>query len=115
MYQFSYAEVVEDSPKELRARERQALDQAISMLKTAHLAGPGTREMTEALIFLRQLWAIFMDDLQHPENELPQAIRANLLSIGIWIGKEVERIRTGNTSDLSAVIEINEIIKRGLT
>ena len=38
-----------------------------------------------------------------------------LISIGIWVNKEIERIRTGNAKDLTAMIEINEIIRDGLT
>ena len=115
MYQFSYAEVVEDSPKEMRARERQAMDQAVVMLKAAQEKGAGSHEMTEALAFLRQLWAIFLDDLGNPDNELPQQLRAGLISIGIWMNKEIDRIRTRKTDDLTAMIEINEIIKTGLS
>jgi flagellar protein FlaF len=115
MYQFSYAEVVDESPREVRAREHQAMDRAIQLLRTAQEKGPGTREVVEALFYLRRLWSIFMEDLSHPENELPEQLRAGLISIGIWINKEIERIRTGKTKDLTPMIEINEIIRDGLT
>jgi flagellar biosynthesis activator protein FlaF len=115
MYQFSYAEVVEDSPSEMRARERQAMDRAIDLLRAAQAKGYGSREMVDALFYLRRLWAIFMDDLNNPENELTPQLRAGLISIGIWVNKEIERVRTGVTKDLTAMIEINEIIRNGLT
>ena len=73
------------------------------------------REMVDALFFLRRLWAIFMDDLNNPQNELTPQLRAGLISIGIWVNKEIERVRTGATKDLTAMIEINEIIRDGLT
>jgi flagellar biosynthesis activator protein FlaF len=115
MYQFSYAEVVEDSPSEMRARERQAMDRAIDLLRAAQAKGYGSREMIDALFYLRRLWAIFMDDLNNPENELTPQLRAGLISIGIWVNKEIERVRTGATKDLTEMIEINEIIRDGLT
>jgi flagellar protein FlaF len=71
--------------------------------------------MVDALFFLRRLWAIFMDDLNNPENELPPQLRAGLISIGIWVNKEAERVRTGAAKDLTAMIEINEIVRDGLT
>jgi flagellar protein FlaF len=114
MYQFSYAEVIEESPREMRARERQAMDRAIELLRAAQEKGPGTREVFEALLYLRRLWSIFLDDLNNPENELPLQLRAGLVSIGIWINKEIERVRTGKTKDLTPMIEINEIIRDGL-
>ncbi|HLW91739.1 MAG TPA: flagellar biosynthesis regulator FlaF [Roseiarcus sp.] len=115
MYQFSYAEVIDDSPREMRARERQAMDHAIQLLRTAQEKGPRSREVIDALFYLRRLWSIFMNDLNHPENELPQQLRAGLISIGIWMNKEIERVRTGATGDLTPMIEINEIIRDGLT
>jgi len=114
MYQFSYSEVAEDSPQEMRGMERRVLDQAIELLRVARAMGPGSRELVDALFFYRRLWSIFMDDLTNPENELPEELRAGLISIGIWIVKEIELIRSGKAKDLTAMIEISEIIRDGL-
>jgi flagellar protein FlaF len=115
MYEFSYAEVIDESPSEMRAKERQAMDRALELLRVAQSKGPGARELFDALFYLRRLWSIFMDDLSSPENELPQQLRAGLISIGIWMNKEIERVRTGHAKDLTPMIEINEIIRNGLT
>jgi len=40
MYQFSYAEVAEESPQEMRGMERRVLDQAIALLCMARDKGP---------------------------------------------------------------------------
>ena len=114
MYEFSYNEVIEDSPQVMRAQERQAMDRVIELLRAARARGPGTRELIEALYYLRRLWAIFLDDLNNPDNELPDQLRAGIISIGIWMNKEIDRVRAGQTSDLTAMIEINEIIRDGL-
>jgi hypothetical protein len=52
MYQFSYNDVVEDSPIEMRAREREAMDKALVLLRIARDKGPGSREAVDALYFL---------------------------------------------------------------
>jgi flagellar protein FlaF len=114
MYEFSYNEVIEESPQVLRAQERQAMDRVIELLRAARARGPGTREAIEALYYLRRLWAIFLDDLNNPDNELPDQLRAGIISIGIWMNKEIDRVRTGQTTDLTPMIEINEIIRDGL-
>jgi flagellar protein FlaF len=114
MYQFSYAEVAEESPQEMRGMERQVLDHAIGMLRAAQSKGPGSRELIDALFYYRRLWSIFMDDLANPENELPEELRAGLISIGIWMVKEIELIRSGKANDLTAMIEITEVIRDGL-
>jgi flagellar biosynthesis activator protein FlaF len=114
MYEFSYNEVVDDSREVMRARERGAMDRVIAMLRAARNKGENSREAIEATFYLRQLWAIFLDDLRNPENELPEQLRAGIVSIGIWMNKEIDRFCDGRTSDLTPIIEINEIIRDGL-
>ena len=114
MYEFSYNEVVDDSRQVMRARERTAMDRVIVMLRGARDRGSNSREAIEAIFYLRSLWAIFLDDLRNPDNELPEQLRAGIVSIGIWMNKEIDRFRTGQTNDLTPIIEINEIIRDGL-
>ena len=114
MYEFAYNEAVEDSHQTMRARERAAMDKVIGMLRAAQEKGPLSRERVEALFYLRRLWAIFLDDLDDPNNELPDQLRAGIISIGIWMMKEIDRVRDGLTNDLSPMIEINALIRDGL-
>ena len=114
MYEFAYNEVIEDSRQTMRARERQAMDRVIAMLRTAEKNGPGSRERIEALFYLRRLWAIFLDDLNDPNTELPDQLRAGIISIGIWMMKEIDRVGGGAATDLRAMIQINELIRDGL-
>lgn len=114
MYEFAYNEVIEDSRQTMRARERQAMDRVIAMLRASQEKGPLSRERVEALFYLRRLWTIFLDDLKDPNNELPEQLRAGIISIGIWMMKEIDRARGRQTDDLTPMIEINEIIRDGL-
>ena len=114
MYEFAYNEVIEDSRTTMRARERQAMDRVIEMLRTAQDKGPLSRERVEALFYLRRLWTIFLDDLGDANNELPSQLRAGIVSIGIWMNKEIDRARGELTTDLTPMIEINELIRDGL-
>ena len=114
MYEFAYNEVIEDSRQTLRARERQAMDRVIAMLRAAQEKGPQSRELVDALFYLRRLWSIFIDDLNDPNNELPDQLRAGIISIGVWMMKEIDRVRGGVTNDLTPMIEINVLIRNGL-
>jgi flagellar biosynthesis activator protein FlaF len=114
MYEFAYNDVIEDSHQTLRARERAAMDRVIEMLRAAQEKGPQSRELIDALFYLRRLWAIFMDDLSDPNNELPAQLRAGIISIGLWMMKEIERVRGSRAVDLTPMIEINELIRDGL-
>src|SRR6202041_546099 len=114
MYEFAYNDVIEDSHQALRARERAAMDRLIGMLRSAQEKGPQSRELIDALFYLRRLWAIFIDDLNDPNNELPTQLRAGIISIGVWMMKEIDRVRGGLTDDLTPMIEINVLIRNGL-
>lgn len=114
MYQQSYADLLGEDPHEAREREREAFDHAILLLTSAEQGGTGSSEAREALFFLERFWSILMDDLASQESELPERLRASLISIGIWILKEADRIRQGIIGTFTGLIEINTIIRDGL-
>ncbi len=62
----------------------------------------------------QQTLASFIDDLARPENDLPDALRAELISIGIWITNEINRMRLGKSDNFGGLIEICAIIHSGL-
>jgi flagellar protein FlaF len=114
MYKFSYAEVLEDAPQASRERERQALEHCIGLLRAADERGPQSREATEALLFLRRLWTTLIEDLASPENDLPQALRADLISIGLWVMREADDIRLEKSTSFKDLIEVCAAISEGL-
>ncbi|WP_072395317.1 flagellar biosynthesis regulator FlaF [Hyphomicrobium sp. CS1GBMeth3] len=114
MYKFYYDEVLDESPKEARENERTALDRSISLLQEAERKGTQSREAIEAIFFVRRLWGIFIEDLAKPENGLPQKLRADLVSVGLWVMRETEEIRQGRSSNFSALIDVSRTISEGL-
>ena len=114
MYPFSYAEVVEDSAENSRERDGQALEVSISLLTRAEEVGPASVEAIEALYFATRLWSTFIEDLGRPENGLSQQLRAALISVGISVIREAERIRNGTSSSFKHMIEISTIVREGL-
>jgi flagellar protein FlaF len=70
--------------------------------------------MSEAIEFLQRLWTAFVKDLAHPDNELPDKLKAQLISIGFWVMGETSRIALGAHNDLTALIDINTLIQEGL-
>lgn len=114
MYQFSYAEVQSDSVADAKDRERQLLTRSIDLLIAAKEKGMPSYEAVQAIHFLNRVWTVFIEDLGSEENELPQELRANLISIGLWVLREAENIRQGRTSDFQGIIEISQIIRDGI-
>lgn len=114
MYQFSYEEIQADSIADAKDRERQVLDRSIELLRAAREAGDNSREIIEAVLFMNRVWTAFLDDLSSSDNELPPELRANLISIGIWLLREGEEVRQGRSKNLDGLIEVSEIIRDGL-
>jgi len=114
MYQFSYSEVQTDSVADAKDRERQLLTRSIDLLTAARDAGPQSREAIEAILFMNRVWTSLIEDLGHADNALPKELRANLISIGLWLLREGEEVRQGRSENFDGLIEISQIIRDGL-
>jgi flagellar biosynthesis activator protein FlaF len=114
MYQFSYAEIQTDSIADAKDRERQLLTRSIDLLGVASEAGPASMQAIEALHFMNRVWTTFIEDLGSPDNALPKELRANLISIGLWLLREGEEIRQGRSNNFEGLIEISQIIRDGI-
>jgi len=114
MYKFYYNEVLDESPREGRQQERSALERSIDLLQSAEAKGGQTREAVEAIYFVRRLWGIFIEDLAKPDNGLPPKLRADLVSVGLWVMREAEEIRQGRSSNFKGLIDVSRTIAEGL-
>ncbi len=114
MYKFYYGEVLDEVPKQARDNERSALERSIELLQVAEQKGPRSVEAVEALHFVRRLWGIFIEDLAQADNGLPQKLRADLVSVGLWVMREAEEIRQGRSQDFKGLIDVSRTISEGL-
>ncbi|MET3613930.1 flagellar protein FlaF [Rhizobium aquaticum] len=114
MYQFSYAEVMEDGVADAKERERQVLDRSIELMSAAAARGRNSNEAVEAIYYTRMLWVRFTEDLCLPDNQLEPELKANLISIAIWILNETEKIRKRESDNFQGIVEITTIIRDGL-
>lgn len=114
MYQFSYAEIQTDSVADARDRERQVLSRSIALLEAAAEKGISSREAVDAVHYLNRVWTTFIEDLGSAENQLPQELRANLISIGLWLLREAEEVRQGRSNNFEGLIEVSQIIRDGI-
>jgi flagellar biosynthesis activator protein FlaF len=110
----AYEVVVEDSGREARTRERQALNLGIDRLERLQRDLFSVEDLVESLLYVRRLWTIFIEDLAHPENGLPENLRADIISIGLWTVKEADRLREERSNDVMQLIEINRMIRDAL-
>ncbi len=114
MYQFSYADIQTDSVADAKDRERQLLTRSIDLMITARSIGTDSMEAIEALHFMNRVWTSFVEDLGSPDNALPKELRANLISIGLWLLREAEEVRQGRSDNFDGLIEVSQIIRDGI-
>lgn len=114
MHKLQYAEISNDDQKEARERERMALDQSIELMLLADGEGAVSTDVAKALVFTNKLWALLVHDLADPGNGLPKELRAQIVSIGIWIIRELESIRSGRSKSFADVITVSRAIRDGL-
>lgn len=114
MYQFSYADIQTDSVASAKDRERQLLTRSIDLLANARQKGIPSVEAVEAIHFMNRVWTSFIEDLGSSENELPIELRANLISIGLWLLREAEEVRQGRSDNFEGLIEVSQIIRDGI-
>lgn len=114
MYQFSYDDVMSEDEASARLSEKMLFDRSIELLEIAREKGPHSFEAIDAIYYTSKLWTILIEDLGSPENALAKELRANLISVGLFIIKELEKIRQGVSGDFESIIEINKTIRNGL-
>ncbi|MEX0346147.1 MAG: flagellar biosynthesis regulator FlaF [Rhizobiaceae bacterium] len=114
MFQIRYAEIEDDSLADAKERERMLIQRSIDLMAVAREDGTNSFAASEAILFVVRLWSSFLEDLGQSNNELPDQLRASLISIGIWILKEAEAIRQQESDNFDGLIEISEIIRDGI-
>jgi flagellar biosynthesis activator protein FlaF len=114
MYSFSYSEINSSSPTHYRERERQAIQKGIDLYNQINIDKANKIDIVKACIYNRNMWTIFIEDVMHPKNELDTDLKKSIISIGSWLINESFKIQNGQLDKLTDVLEIMEIIKKGL-
>jgi flagellar protein FlaF len=100
------------SPREVEAM---AFTKAALMLEDAKKMTENIAEFSKALRFNHLLWTIIQADLTDPENQLPPEIKANVMSLSIFVDKQTTKaLRSSVATDLDVLININRNLAAGL-
>ena len=101
------------SPREIEAK---ALLMAANKLQAVMTNANATFEqMSDALMFNRKLWTIFLSEAQRDENPQPLEIRQNIANIGIFVLSHTAALQISRQRQhVKPLIEINRNIAAGL-
>ncbi len=96
-----------------RATEYRLFGQVTGALIDARKNGTKGGPLAEALDWNRRVWRTLASDCRDDRNKLPQGVRAQIISLSLWIAKYSKSvIREGASVD--PLIEINRTIMQGL-
>ena len=68
----------------------------------------------DALDWNRRVWTTLGADCSHPDNRLPEGLRAAIISLSIWVGKHTSAV-IRREEEIEPLIEVNRIIMQGLS
>ena len=114
MYTSYYAESSELSGCCQKSNEVEAINHLVASLKDAKIQGIQSPVGVKALYQTNLVWSYLLEDLCKPENALPDQLKADLVSIGIFILKEVGRLRQNEDGNIDTLIDLNAMISTGL-
>lgn len=67
-----------------------------------------------ALHWNRRLWTTLATDCANPDNRLPMQLRANIISLSIWVDKHTSEVMQKQAA-IQPLIDVNRIIMQGLS
>ena len=100
-----------ENPREAEYRLFGQVTRALMSAAEADAADMHTR--MDALDWNRRLWTALASDCSAPENTLPVPVRAQIISLSLWVSK-YSRTVTREKAPLDPLFEINRNIMQGL-
>jgi len=70
-------------------------------------------EFLRALDDNRRLWHALEEDLARPQNQLPDPLKAQIISVAIWVERHSKLAEQGEAT-IDPLIQVNESIMKGL-
>ncbi len=107
---YQKAAALVESPRET---ERRLFALLTRSLIDANADRSDLRKLTEALDRNRRFWTALAADCAGPGNQLPAAVRAQIISISLWVSRHSSAVlRDG--ADMESLIDVNRTIMAGL-
>jgi len=114
MFFQAYQEVNQDDQGSARSTEREVIGKSIAAMSACDVNPENLLDRVRTIHYVRDVWTYFLKDLALPENEMPNELKASLISIGIFILKHLELMRSQQDVHFDPIIEISQTIKKGL-
>lgn len=97
-----------------RGTEYRLMSQITAELIAARDTGLSGVTLMPALHQNRRAWSTFATLCADPENQLPEDLRARIISIALWVERYTSQV-VRNRESIEALIEVNRAIIEGLS
>lgn len=101
-----------EDPRSIEYRLFAEVTRALMTASTLEAGDIGGR-MT-ALDWNRRLWSVLATDCAQESNGLPAPVRANVISLGLWVNRHTSAIMSGEET-FAPLIEVNRTMMQGLS
>ncbi len=105
---YQTAQTVTESPRQTEYRLFAMVTSALR-----ETAGEPGKEMFDAVDWNRRLWLTLQADLSNDENQLPDDLKARLISLALWVDRHSAGVLRGQFN-VDALINVNRAIMDGL-
>lgn len=85
-----------------------------SLMAAAAAPADDLKTRIDALDWNRRMWSALASDCSAPENSLPVSVRAQIISLSLWVGRHSSAVMR-KEEDFEPLIEINRMIMQGLS
>lgn len=100
-----------EAPKDTEYRLFGQVTRALIAASEAPISDLATR--INAIDWNRRLWSTMALDCAEPGNALPPQVRANIISLSLFVGRHSSEVMRGE-DDFETLIEINKIMMQAL-
>lgn len=101
---------IAEDPREIEYR---LFGQVTHALVDAQRVGAKGGPLVEAISWNRKLWRMLAADCLDEGNRLPKEVRANIVSLSLWVTKYSKEV-TRQGASLDPLISVNRSIMEGL-
>lgn len=107
---YQKAQKVTETPREMEYRLMAQITAQLTAARDQNLKGS---DLISTLHRNREMWTTFASDCAVEGNGLPDALRANIISVSLWVGRHTTLVATGRET-VDELINVNRNVMAGL-
>ena len=84
-----------------------------ALMKAAEADPSELQTRIDALDWNRRMWGVLASDCAKPENQLSEPLRAQIISLSLWVAKHTSAVMA-RQEEIEPLVDVNRIIMQGL-